>query len=57
MSQTSIRKCQSPACRLPVVTLDHGSAYPMAGVVVICFEPMRVRCHCGHVSEWGKVGA
>lgn len=51
MSQITTRRCQS--CREPVVTIDHGRPYPMAGVVVICFEPMKVRCHCGHVSEWG----
>lgn len=54
MSQITTRRCQSDECREPVVTIDHGRPYPMAGVVVICFEPMKVRCHCGHVSEWVK---
>lgn len=54
MSQTTVRRCQSDACRAPVVTIDHGRPYPMAGVTVLCFDPMKVRCHCGHVSEWAK---
>jgi len=45
-----MRVCQS--CRAPVVAIDHGRPYPLAGVVVLCFEPMKVQCHCGAVSEW-----
>lgn len=55
MSQVTTRRCQSEACRRPLVTIDHGEAYPLAGVVVLCFEPMKVRCpHCDHLSEWKR---
>lgn len=54
MSQVTTRRCQSESCREPVVTIDHGRPYPMAGVVVLCFEPMKVKCHCGFVSEWQR---
>lgn len=57
MSQVTTRRCQSETCREPVITIDHGRPYPMAGVVVLCFEPMKVRCHCGWVSEWLPVSA
>lgn len=55
MSQTTARRCQSESCREPVVWVDHGKPYPAAGVVVLCMDPIRVRCACGHVSEWEKV--
>jgi endogenous inhibitor of DNA gyrase (YacG/DUF329 family) len=52
VSKTAIRRCQQ--CHEPVVTIDHGRAYPLGGVVVLCFNPMRVKCGaCGHVNEWG----
>lgn len=54
MSQVTTRRCQSEGCREPVITIDHGRPYPMSGVIVLCFEPMKVRCHCGHVSEWKR---
>jgi hypothetical protein len=57
LSQVTTRRCQSDACREPIVVIDHGRPYPVAGVVVLCFEPMKVRCHCGHVSIWEKATA
>jgi hypothetical protein len=54
VSQTTARRCQSDACREPVVWVDHGRPYPAAGVVVLCMDPIKVRCVCGHVSTWAK---
>jgi hypothetical protein len=52
VSQTSARRCQSEACREPVVWVDHGKPYPAAGVLVLCLEPLKVKCSCGVVSTF-----
>jgi hypothetical protein len=57
MSQTSVRRCQDEICRAPVIWFDHGKPYPAAGVVVLCMDPIRVRCFCGQVSEWVETRA
>ncbi len=55
MSQVTTRRCQADACRRPLVTIDHGEAYPLEGVQVLCFDPMEVRCpRCGKISRWIK---
>lgn len=56
MPQMTARRCQSDDCREPVVWIDHGKPYPAAGVVVLCFDPIKIRCHCGFVSEWKREG-
>ena len=52
------RRCQQEGCRQPVVVIDHGKPYPLADVVVICFDPMTVRCwKCKEVSVWESAKA
>lgn len=53
MAQLSARLCKNGGCRELLVTINHGKPVPAAGAVVLCFEPMSVRCPwCGHVSVW-----
>lgn len=54
MSGLSARRCQSEGCREPVVWFDHGKPYPATGVLVLCIDPLKVRCHCGAVSTFER---
>jgi 5-methylcytosine-specific restriction endonuclease McrA len=56
VSQTSARRCQSQACRRPLVGIVDGMLYPLQGGLVLRLEPPRIRCEeCGYISEWERV--